>query len=83
MSDYFYVPGMMYPFWVTYRAENYPKEGESVLVAHNLDADTDMGDLYGPEFAEMFPTAMPITAEQANNRSVTYADWVEWKKKEN
>ena len=54
------------------------RPGDSTIFAHNLDADTDMGDLYDHEFAEFFPAAMPITQEQAHNRTVTDRDWLVW-----
>jgi hypothetical protein len=60
MSDttYYFVPGMMYPYWAV-SADN----------AHNLDADTDMGDLSQLEFVEMFlPRAKRITADAALSR---------------
>lgn len=60
MSDttYYFVPGMMYPYWVV-SADN----------AHNLDADTDMGDLSPTEFVEYFlPRARRISMEAAHSR---------------
>jgi hypothetical protein len=52
---YYFVPGMMYPYWAV-TADN----------AHNLDADTDMGDLSPLEFTEWFlPRAQRITQEAA------------------
>jgi hypothetical protein len=57
-TTYYFVPGMMYPYWAV-----------SDDNAHNLDADTDMGDLDLSEFVEWFlPRARRITAEAALSR---------------
>lgn len=57
-TTYYFVPGMMYPYWVV--------TGDN---AHNLDADTDMGDLSPLEFTEWFlPRAWRITQEAAHTR---------------
>jgi hypothetical protein len=61
MSTFYFVPGMMYPYWIV-TDDN----------AHNLDADTDMGDLSVDEFTEWFlHRARRITHREAVDRSVT------------
>lgn len=47
-------PGMMYPYWSV-----------SDGIAHNLDADTDMGDLTEEEFHQYFPAAEEVTEHEA------------------
>lgn len=55
---YYKVPGMMYPYWAV-TADN----------AHNLDADTDMGDLTVEEFTDwLLPMARRITKGEALTR---------------
>jgi hypothetical protein len=60
MSDtetYYFVPGMMYPLWCV--------DGRGDF--HNLEADTDMGDLSPGEFTEMFGAyARRVTREQVD-----------------
>ncbi len=60
MSKYFFVQGFYYPFWATYERS----DGQGTEV-HNLEADTDMGDLALEEFESMFGSlAVEITEEQ-------------------
>jgi hypothetical protein len=47
--------------------ENYPTAGESTVVAHNREADTDMGDLVGDEFGNYFPHAVEISRDEYDN----------------
>lgn len=64
-ATYYYVPGMMYPYWGVYPD---PRDGSTY--AHNLDAETDMGDLSGEEFTQMFgDRAKPISREVAHGRT--------------
>lgn len=65
MSDktYWHVPGMMNPYWITYVQQDWPNPGDATTVAVNSAADTDMGNLYGTEFSDMFPNAVQITRE--------------------
>lgn len=58
---YWYAPGMAEPYWGLYTTD---LGGKAVLCAHNLAADTDMGDLYGEEFHKFFPNAFEISEEQ-------------------
>lgn len=78
MDEYYYVPGMMNPYWYVSRVHDYPKPGDVTAMAHNADSDTDMGDLFGDEFDNYFPNAMPITEQQMADRSVTDDDWKRW-----
>jgi hypothetical protein len=56
MTTHYYVPGMMYPFWVV---------ADDLDIAHNRASDTDMGGLSIAEFTEYFlPRAIRITEEQ-------------------
>jgi hypothetical protein len=55
-DKYWHVPGMMYPFWVVNKN-----------IAHNLDADTDMGDLSVKEFHLYFPHARTATLEEVED----------------
>lgn len=64
MTKYWYVEGMMYPYWASYVQEDYPKPGDRVTIWHNKEADTDMGDLYDTEFQVSFPQAREITKEE-------------------
>lgn len=49
MTEYWHVPGMMYPHWSI-------RDGN----AHNDESDTDMGDLDEAEFHSFFPHAERI-----------------------
>jgi hypothetical protein len=72
MSDYFYVGGMVSPYWYLNR------DGQDEY-ADNRDSDTDMGGLYNGEFHNYFGArAMPITEQQYNDASVTFQEWVRW-----
>ena len=59
MTTYWYVPGMMNPYWIIMDDLIY-----GTTCATNADADTDMGNLYGSEFHTHFPKAQQITEEQ-------------------
>jgi hypothetical protein len=69
MSDtkYYFVPGMWRPYWCVHQVENYPTVGESTVVAHNRESDTDMGDLFGDEFKTYFPHAVEISRDEYDN----------------
>lgn len=81
MTSFYYAPGMMRPYWAVYEQKDWPESGVTTKIATNADADTDMGNLYGDEFAKYFPAAMPITEDQYKNRSITMADYRKWRKK--
>lgn len=79
-SLYWKVEGQRHPYWVSYLQENYPKQGVTTRFWHNRDAETDMGDMYGPEFHEMFPHARIVTEEEYTSGaehicSDGYSDW--------
>lgn len=57
MSDWYYVPGMEYPFW------NVSIENDCAM---NVEADTDMGNLTVDEFTSFFPAP----ARSPKNRSI-------------
>ncbi|WP_457149761.1 hypothetical protein [Mycobacteroides abscessus] len=57
MSDWYYVPGMEYPFW------NVSIENDCAM---NVEADTDMANLTVDEFTSFFPRARKITREQVH-----------------
>lgn len=59
MDNYWFVPGMYYPYWSV---------GEHMC--HNLDADTDMGDLSIQEFHLYFPNARQATAQEVEKYGV-------------
>lgn len=63
-SRFYRVPGMAHPYWATSEAHDWPNPGDLTLIAFNRDADTDMGNLYGPEFHAMFPNAVEISKEE-------------------
>ncbi|AEK09471.1 hypothetical protein LITTLEE_89 [Mycobacterium phage LittleE] len=69
MTRYFYVPGMMYPYWIVSEEEDWPRPGDATTVAMNSAASTDMGNLYGDEFSQFFPHAVEITKEQYEARA--------------
>lgn len=72
MADYFYVGGMLHPYW-------WVEDTERGLVADNRAAETDMGQLYDHEFAAYFgPRAMPITEQEYRDGSVTLEEWMAW-----
>lgn len=50
--------------WTVSEALDWPKPGDKTLVAVNSAADTDMGNLYGDEFARFFPGAIEITKDE-------------------
>lgn len=67
-TTYYYVPGMMYPYWAVY------VDGERDY-AHNLDSDTDMGDLDVEEFTQMFgDRARVISSQVAHDRTAQEED---------
>lgn len=66
-TTYWYVSGMRSPYWCVREAQDYPTRGEVTVVAHNRDADTDMGDLYGDEFKTYFPNAIQVSQDEYNN----------------
>ncbi len=57
ISDWYYAPGMYYPFW------NVSVENDCAM---NIESDTDMGDLTVGEFHRMFPRARKVTQEQVD-----------------
>lgn len=57
---YYTVPGMRHPRWVLSQVDNYPSPGKTTVIAHNLEADTDMADMDEEEFFAMFPKAQQI-----------------------
>jgi hypothetical protein len=56
---YYYAYGMFHPWWAVYDHEN-----STEAVAVNAEADTDMGNLYGDEFANYFPQAFEVSKEE-------------------
>ncbi len=65
MTRYWYAPRMMYPWWCSY-----PDERGGETCWHNAEADTDMGDLWGDEFHEMFPNAYEISEKEYNDMTL-------------
>ena len=59
---YWYVPGMMYPYWELHTPPP---------TARNADSDTDMGDLTVDEFFAYFPHAYVISRQEYESRSIT------------
>jgi hypothetical protein len=69
MTTYWYVDGMAHPYWACYPQLDYPQPGDTTYFWHNSDADTDMGDLYGDEFQQMFPWARQISKREFDEQA--------------
>lgn len=78
MSRFFYAPGMCYPYWIVGVENDWPNRGDRTTVATNSAASTDMGDLHGGEFFNMFPNAFEISHEQYLEQNIDPADGLAW-----
>jgi hypothetical protein len=58
---------MWRPYWCVNEIQDYPHPGMTTTVAHNREADTDMGDLFGDEFKTYFPHAVEISRDEYDN----------------
>ena len=70
MISYYWTVGTEHPYWFVTES-----------VAGNQDHDDDKGWLTPEEFKRWFPHAMPIRQKEYDERSVTLAQYMKWRRK--